>query len=87
MENATNQKVKVKEKMQTDQLKGVLQRWLNAIENNEDFEIQVEGEKRKIPCKAMKEGWVNVEVESKHGENEFEIELKWNGEANDTMLQ
>ena len=54
MENATNQKVKVKEKMQTDQLKGVLQRWLNAIENNEDFEIQVEGEKRKIPCKAMK---------------------------------
>ena len=73
--------------MQTDQLKGVLQRWLNAIENNEDFEIQVEGEKRKIPYKAMKEGWVNVEVESKHGENEFEIELKWNGEANDTMLQ
>ena len=87
MENATNQKFTVEEKMQTDQLKGILQRWLNAIENNEDFEIQVDGEKRKIPYKAMKEGWVNVEVESKYGENEFEIELKWNGEANDTMLQ
>ncbi|MCO4753468.1 MAG: hypothetical protein KC478_03255 [Bacteriovoracaceae bacterium] len=89
MENAMNEtnKVKVKEKMATTELKGILQRWLSAIENNEDFELQVEGQKRIIPSKAMREGWVNVEVESKHGENEFEIELKWNGDAQETYTR
>ena len=78
---------KVKEQIGTEKLKSLLEGWLQALNNKEDFELEVNGKQRRVPFKALEEGRLNLEVESEGGENEFELELKWKGRPEETLLK
>lgn len=71
------QRRKVKEVLSTDELKVLLKGWLEAIEENKDFEFQIKGTSGKVPQKILQNNSTMGEFEFKKGEYEFELELKW----------
>lgn len=68
---------KVKEALSTDELKVLLKGWLEAIEQNKDFEFQIKGHPGRVPQKILQNNTTMGEFEFKKGEYEFELELKW----------
>lgn len=86
-EQKKDQKIEVKEKLDQKQLRSLLSNWIKAIDDEKDFELEVKGKTRRVPHSALSDGRLNVEVEWKNGENEFEIELKWPGRPEDTLLK
>ncbi len=68
---------KVKEALSTDELKVLLKGWLEAIEQNKDFEFQIKGHAGRVPQKILQNNTTMGEFEFKKGEYEFELELKW----------
>lgn len=83
----TSNKIEDKEQINPERLKVLLKDWLNALENENDLELEVNGSKKRIPFIAFSQGRLKLEVEWKRGENEFEIELKWPGRPEDTLLK
>ncbi len=53
-----------------------LRRLADAIENEEQFEIQIAGERIYVPVRAT----YNIEHERQDGETEIEFQIKWNDE-------
>lgn len=85
--NIEGESIQLKQLINPDELKTLLRGWLKALDAKEDFELEVQGEKRRVPYSAYSKGKLNLEVEWKRGENEFEIELKWPGAPEDTYIQ
>lgn len=56
-----------------DQFVAKLRRLADALENGENFEIQVAGERIYVPDRAV----VNIEHERGDGEEELEFQIKW----------
>lgn len=54
-----------------------LRRLADAIENNEAFEIQVAGERLRVPASAR----FNIEHERQEDDQELEFQLKWSAVA------
>ncbi len=50
-----------------------LRRLADSLESGEDFHIQVDGKKIKVPASAT----VAIEYEAIDGEEELEFEIKW----------
>ncbi|KKW42049.1 MAG: hypothetical protein UY92_C0011G0071 [Candidatus Magasanikbacteria bacterium GW2011_GWA2_56_11] len=50
-----------------------IRRLAEALENNEQFTIQIKGERVRVPAGAV----VNIEHEREKGEEEVEFQLKW----------
>jgi amphi-Trp domain-containing protein len=50
-----------------------LRRLANALENNEKFEIQIDGERIYVPVRAT----YNIEHERNDDEEEIEFQIKW----------
>lgn len=71
------EKRKVKEALSTDELKVILRGWLDALEQNKDFDFQIKGHSGKVPQKILQNNTTMGEFEFKKGEYEFELELKW----------
>lgn len=70
-------KWELKEKCNPDQVKTLLREWLNALEENRDLEVEIKGQKCRVPKEALLRGRTEAEFECKQGEYELEIELKW----------
>ncbi len=66
-----------KENIKPDQVKILLREWLNALEENRDLEVTIQGESCRIPKEALVSGTTKAEYEFKKGEFELELELKW----------
>lgn len=54
-----------------------LRRWLEALERDESFTIQVKGKKIFVPASAK----VSVEFESSREGKELEFQVKWDDQA------
>lgn len=50
-----------------------LRRFADALENDENFTIQIAGEKLRVPKGAS----VNIEHEREAGEEEIEFQIRW----------
>lgn len=70
-------KRKVKEAVSTEELKILLRGWLEALEQDKDFEFQIKGHSGRVPQKILQYNSTMAEFEFKKGEYEFELELKW----------
>ena len=70
-------KWELKDNIGPDQVKVILREWLNALEENRDFEVNIKGENCRIPKEALVKGITKAEFEFKRGEYELELELKW----------
>lgn len=68
---------KVKEALSTEELKYILKGWLEALEQNKDFQFQIKGTSGFVPKAVLAKGTTMGEFEFKRGEYEFELELKW----------
>ena len=55
----------------------VLRGWLEAMDRNQDFNVQVGGNDFVIPANAAEAGRFRLEYEIDEGEHEFELTLKW----------
>jgi len=53
-----------------------LRRFADSIENGEQFEIQIAGERIYVPVRAV----YNIEHEREDGEEEIEFQIKWSAE-------
>ena len=53
-----------------------LRRLADAIENDEQFEIQIAGERIYVPVRAV----YNIEHEREDGDEEIEFQIKWSVE-------
>lgn len=53
-----------------------LRRLADALENDEQFEIQIAGERIYVPARAK----YNIEHEREDGEEEIEFQIKWTHE-------
>lgn len=85
--NMENERVQLKEQITNERLVKILRGWADAIEDGEDFEFVVKGEKRRVPHDALSKGVMNLEAEWKRGQNEFELELKWEGKPEDMHIK
>jgi hypothetical protein len=81
------EKKKYKEKLNPEQLRSMLQQWIEAIDNQQDLEVKIRGEDCLIPQSALQSGRIEAEFELKKGEYEFEIELKWKADSADVSQQ
>lgn len=76
-QKSQGQRFKTKEFLSTEELKYLLKGWLDAIEQNKDFEFQIKGNSGKVPKDVLLKNTTSGEYEFKNGEYEFELELKW----------
>jgi hypothetical protein len=81
------EKKKYKEKLNPEQLRSMLQQWIDAIDNQQDLEVKIRGEDCLIPQSALESGRIEAEFELKKGEYEFEIELKWKADSGGSSQQ
>ena len=58
----------------TSEFVAKLRRLADALENGEQFEIQIAGERIYVPVRAM----YNIEHEGGDGEEEIEFQIRWN---------
>jgi hypothetical protein len=70
---------KLKERLTADQLKGILGQWIEALDQESELELEINGKRCHIPSQAFQDGMAEVEVDSDKGE--LEIELKWKPEG------
>ena len=77
-------KHELKEFIDADQFKSLLKDLLNAMENDEDFMLNVEGRDCIIPNEAFKRGQFRSEYEIDKDEYEFELQLKWRSSESST---
>ena len=56
-----------------DQFIAKLRRLADCLENGEQFEIQIAGERIYVPVRAV----YNIEHEREDGEEEIEFQIKW----------
>jgi amphi-Trp domain-containing protein len=66
-----------KEKIDRARFVSLLRDCLAAIEQNQSFNVSVNGDNHVIPSEAFDKGWYRVEYEIDKGEHEFELTLKW----------
>jgi hypothetical protein len=71
------QNMELKETLDRNRFLEMLQGWTRAIEQNQDFEVRVNGQSHIIPADAIDRGRLRVEYEIDRGEYEFELTLKW----------
>jgi amphi-Trp domain-containing protein len=71
------QNMELKETLDRNRFLEMLQGWTRAIEQNQDFEVRVNGQSHTIPADAIDRGRLRVEYEIDRGEYEFELTLKW----------
>jgi hypothetical protein len=76
-QSQTKDKWELKENFNTGQVKTLLREWLNALEENRDLEVEIKGQKCRVPKEALLRGRTEAEFECNQGEYELEIELKW----------
>lgn len=55
----------------------MLRDFLEALENDEDLQVEVKGENYTVPRTAFENGRFRSEYEVKKGEFEYELTLKW----------
>jgi amphi-Trp domain-containing protein len=77
MANPVPGDMELKEACDKRQFVELLRQWLQHIEQNRDFEVQVKGRSCRIPADALERGHFRVEYEIDQGEYEFELTLKW----------
>lgn len=75
-------KFELKEYIQGDELKDVLRKWLDALENDQDLVVKVKGQDCTISNEVLQSSKVKLEYEIKNGEYEFELEMKWRKDNN-----
>lgn len=66
-----------KELVEESQLKIILKAWINALEQNTDLDVTINGKECHVPKEAFKFVKTKAEYELKNGQYEFELELKW----------
>jgi hypothetical protein len=81
------EKKKYKERLNPEQLRSMLQQWIDAIDNQQDLEVKIRGQDCVIPQSALASGRIEAEFEFKKGEYEFEIEMKWKSDSEDSPQQ
>jgi amphi-Trp domain-containing protein len=73
----TVQKLEEKELVDRARFLALLRNWQQSIENNQDFNVSVNGRQFTVPTDALDKGRFRVEYEIDEGEYEFELTLKW----------
>lgn len=77
MAKPVQEDLELKETCDKRQFVDLMKQWLQHIEQNQDFEVQVKGRSCRIPAEALEKGHFRVEYEIDNGEYEFELTLKW----------
>jgi hypothetical protein len=77
MASQPTQDIELKEIYDRNRFLSLLQQWTQAIERQQAFDIQVNGQRFTIPADAVDRGRLRVEYEIDKGEYEFELTLKW----------
>lgn len=71
------QDIEQKEQLDRQRFVEMLRGWVDALERNEDYNVNVAGNPYVIPANAVDIGRCRVEYEVDQGEYEFELTVKW----------
>ena len=76
-QKSQGQRAKTKVALNTEELKVLLNGWIEAIYQKKDFNFTINGQAGRVPQAVLLKNTTMGEFEFKNGEYEFELELKW----------
>lgn len=72
-----NNRKKIKQNINYEQLKSILKNWQEALSANKDLELSIDGKTLTIPQSALNERGARVKFEGEDNQYELNIKLKW----------
>jgi amphi-Trp domain-containing protein len=69
--------IELKETVDKAQFVKIMRQWLDALESNEEVELNIKGQECLIPANVANNAKLKVEYEISKGEYELELTMKW----------